>query len=104
MRFGEAAALALLLAACDGDVKGDFDNICNAAERSGAMSEADTTARAVKIAQWLQPQVKTEKARKFMAELAMLDPKKKGQALRGEAKKHGVSPCPIADVTWPGER
>jgi hypothetical protein len=100
MRF--ARALLLLGAVgCAGDVKADFEAICHATERSGAAGETDAAAKAVKTAQWLSGQLKTEQAKKFMARLAVLDAAKKGEALSAEAKRHGVSPCPIVAESWP---
>jgi hypothetical protein len=99
MRSAKACAVALLLCSC-GAAKADFDDICNAEQRSGVTGETDPTQKAVKIAMWLQGRLRTSEAKKFLSAMASVDPAQKGNLLRTEAAKHGVSPCPIADSTW----
>jgi hypothetical protein len=89
-----------LLSSCGGGVKADFDDICNAEQRAGVGSETDPAQKAVKIAMWLQKRLRTSEAKKFLGAMASVDPAQKGNLLRTEAAKHGVSPCPIADSTW----
>ena len=100
MRSARACAVALLLCSCRGGVKADFDDICNAEERAGAAGEQDPAQKAVKIAMWLQGRLRTSEAKEFLSAMAPTDPAMKGELLRKEAMKHGVSPCPIADSTW----
>ena len=100
MRSARACAVALLLCSCRGGVKADFDDICNAEERAGAAGEKDPAQKAVKIAMWLQGRLRTSEAKEFLSAMAPTDPAMKGELLRKEAMKHGVSPCPIADSTW----
>lgn len=103
------ASLALLVAttgACQrgsGDTvdpayRADFENICDAEARSGALKE-DPDARANLVATWLQPRVKTDEARRFLAGLQKLQPKEKGDALRRESARAGLQACALAE-TW----
>jgi hypothetical protein len=99
MRFAEGAVVLLAVAACTG-VKDDFDDICHAEERVELTGVSNPAEKAMKLSFWLQRRLRTSTAKDFLAKLATMDPADKGNALRAEAAKHGVSPCPIADSTW----
>jgi hypothetical protein len=100
MRFAEGLAAVLLTSACASERR-DFENLCHAHERAGLQAGDDAAARAVKISRWLAETLKTEAAKQALARLATLDPSVKARALSEVAARHGVSPCPIAAVTWP---
>ena len=101
-----AVLLLLVAAACQrgsGDsvapaYRADFENICNAEERSGALQE-DPNRRATVVATWIGPRLQTEEARTFLAGLAAMAPKEKGDALRRESARAGLASCALAE-TW----
>ncbi len=91
----------LALCACNG-AKSDFENVCNAEARSGAVGK--TSEDFNKAMSWAAANVKTDEVRTFMGKLGTLavqEPSKKSGALREEAAKAGVAPCPLAD-SWEG--
>lgn len=76
----------------------DFDNICNAPEKSGANAEKMPAEKATLIAKWLPQNIKTARAKDFMASLANAPPMGKGQQLKDAAKAAGYTgPCPMAE-------
>jgi hypothetical protein len=79
------------------DVRADFDDICNAKERSGASAEPDDSQRAMVMAKWLTGKLRTNEAKDLMASLATEDPAARPGRLRDAAKRAGVEPCPFAD-------
>jgi hypothetical protein len=79
------------------DLRADFDDICNAKERSGANAEPDESQRAMAMAKWLTGKLRTNEARELMASLATEDPAARPGRLRDAAKRAGVEPCPFAD-------
>jgi hypothetical protein len=87
---------APLLVAC-GSAKSDFDNVCNSEARVGATGKTPEDYN--KAMKWAAANVKTDEVKKFMGSLATIDPSSKAGALRQEAAKAGVSPCPLAD-SW----
>lgn len=101
-----AVVFCLLAAACQrgaGDsvapaYRTDVENICDAEARSGALKE-DPNQRAMLVAAWIGPRLQTDEARKFVAGLSPMKPKDKGDALRREAARVGLSTCPLAE-TW----
>ena len=99
MRFVKTTAAALALTACTG-VKDDFDDICHAEERVELTGVSSPAEKAMKLSFWLQKRLRTSTAKSFLAKLATMDPAQKADALKAEAAKHGVSPCPIAESTW----
>lgn len=106
MKIASALVLCLLAAACQRgsgqavapDYRADFENICNAEERSGALRE-DPNSRATHVAMWIGSRLQTDEARRFLAGLGAMPPKAKGDALREEAARIGLSACPLAE-TW----
>jgi hypothetical protein len=98
MRFANAALV--LVAAC-ASPKSDFQTFCYAHEKAGVAETDGAGDRAMKIARYLAENLKTKEAKGVLAALPTLPPSEKGKALKDAAAKHGVSPCPIADVTWP---
>jgi hypothetical protein len=78
-------------------VKSDFDNLCHAQQRSGAMGTApEDYANAMR---WADRAMRTQEARGVVGRLATMSPHDKGVFLRAEAAKVGVTPCPLAD-SW----
>ncbi|HUS66205.1 MAG TPA: hypothetical protein VMZ28_16745 [Kofleriaceae bacterium] len=106
MKIAAALVLCLLVAACQrgaGDsvapaYRTDLENICDAEARSGALQQ-DPNQRATHVAMWLGPRVQTDEARKFLAGLGAMPAKDKGDVLRREAARVGLSTCPLAE-TW----
>ncbi|MBL8952712.1 MAG: hypothetical protein JNK82_18170 [Myxococcaceae bacterium] len=99
MRFASAAAL-LLAAAC-ASPKGDFERFCGAHENAGVVAGDTPGDQAVKISKYLADNLKTPEAKQVLEKLPTLQPNEKRQALSDAAAKYGVSPCRLADVTWP---
>lgn len=81
----------------DPALKDAYENLCNAAERSGATEDMDPSERAVKIANWIKAEVESKEVLDLMGTLATMSPESRGPALRDAAKKAGVDPCPLAD-------
>ena len=98
MRFVSAA---LLLAVACASPKGDFERFCNAHENAGVIASDTPGDQAVKISQYLAENLKTKEAKDVLAALPTLQPSEKRKALSDAAAKHGISPCKLADVTWP---
>lgn len=91
-------AIAMLHCADSKAEQQDFDNICNAPEKSGANAEPNPSLKAAKIAKWLPDNIKTEKAKDFMKNLASAPPSSKGQRLKDAAKAAGYQgACPLAE-------
>lgn len=95
--------LALLLvpvAALTGcSAKGDLEKICNAEQLSGAANVADPSAKATKIAKWLQDNVRSTEGKNVFQALAMVSPADKSNVLREAAREVGYTgPCPMADA------
>jgi hypothetical protein len=87
---------ALLAVGCN-QQKSDFDNLCRAEERSG--STGKTPEDYANALRWADRAMRTQDARGVVARLDTMSPYDKGQYLRAEAAKAGVSPCPLAD-SW----
>jgi hypothetical protein len=80
------------------DVRTDFDNLCNARERSGADKEKNPSERAEKMAEYLKKTLKTEEVKKLFASLADMNPADAGPKVKAEAAKAGYTgACPIVD-------
>jgi hypothetical protein len=94
--FALFASATMVLCACGG-AKSDFENVCNAEVRSGAVGK--TSEDYNKAMSWAAANIKTSEVRTFMGTLAALEPSKKSGGLRQEAAKAGVTPCPLAD-SW----
>jgi len=100
MRFADALLLLPLLAACT-SAKDDFETFCHAHERAGIVDGDAAGDKAVKISRYLAEHLKTKEAKAVLEALPKLEPSQKRQALTEAAAKHGVTPCPLADATWP---
>ena len=106
MKIAAVALVLLAAGACQrgaGDAvapayRADLENICDAEARSGALKE-DPNQRATHVAMWLGPRVQTDEARRFLAGLGAMPAKEKGDALRRESTRVGLSACPLAE-TW----
>lgn len=92
--------LVVVLAACTSPAR-DFETFCHAHERAGVVESDAAGDRAVKISRYLAENLKTQEAKDVLGALPQLEPSQKRQALNAAAAKHGVRPCPLADVTWP---
>jgi len=78
----------------------DMDAICNCEEKSGAL-DLEEAARGFHIAQWLGQNVRSQKGRDFLAELASRGPQEKVKLLSRESSKLGMHACALA-TTWNG--
>lgn len=87
---------AVLAMGCD-PVKSDFERLCHAQERSG--STGTTPEDYANALRWADRAMRTQEARGVIAKVSTMSPYDKGQYLRAEAAKAGVSPCPLAD-SW----
>jgi hypothetical protein len=78
-------------------IKTDYDNVCNALERSGA-DKADKGERAQRIASYLTRTVKTPEVKAFLGKLPTRPPAEAGPALKKAAAAAGYTgKCPLAD-------
>ena len=78
----------------------DVENICDAEARSGALApDQDPNRRALVVARWLASRIQSEQGRQLLGSLQKLKAGAKGDALRREAERVGLSGCPLAD-TW----
>lgn len=102
--------IVLLLAALAGCQRGgdsassayraDIENICDAEARSGALApDQDPNRRAFVVARWLAGRIQTGEGRQFLGSLQKLKAAEKGDALRREAARLGLTGCPLAE-TW----
>ncbi len=83
-----------------GAYRSDMENICDAEARSGALApDQDPNRRAFVVARWLAGRIQTDEGRKFLGSLQKLEGAQKGDALRREAARVGLSACPLAE-TW----
>ena len=100
-------ASVLLVAACQSggdsvstEYRTDIENICDAEVRSGALApDQDPNRRAFVVARWLAGRIQTDDGRHFLGSLQKLKGGEKGNALRREAARVGLSSCPLAE-TW----
>jgi len=77
------------------DYAKDIENLCDSLKRSGADKE-DAEARQLLIANWLAANLKTEDSRKFLVHIQPMVGDAKAQALEDEAKRLGLTGCPLA--------
>ena len=96
MRTWTIIVAAAVACACN-PVKSDFDNLCHAQERSG--STGTTPEDYANAMRWADRAMRTQEARGVVGRLANMSSSDKGNFLRAEAAKAGVSPCPLAD-SW----
>jgi hypothetical protein len=76
--------------------------VCFARERSGADKEKDSSARAIKVASYIQKHLITDEVRKLMGELGSEFPENRGPRLKREAAKVGFTGrCPLVDDDKP---
>lgn len=90
-----AKAEAAAQPAVDPQLHDDFDKVCNARVRSGA--DASDPEASVKVAMYIQKEVKSAKVIELLQNMAAIPPAEKGTRLRAAAKAAGVDPCPLAD-------
>ncbi|HEU5055733.1 MAG TPA: hypothetical protein VFU21_04385 [Kofleriaceae bacterium] len=80
--------------------RADIENICDAEARSGALApDQDPNRRAFVVATWLPGRIRSDEGRQFLGSLQKLSGGAKGDALRREAARVGLSACPLAE-TW----
>jgi hypothetical protein len=76
----------------------DYDNVCNALERSGA-AHKPRSEKPQAIAAWLHKTLKTPEVKKLLGELPTLPPEQQGPALKKAAAEAGYTgACPIVDA------
>jgi hypothetical protein len=78
----------------------DIDNLCNAVARSKS-DQFPAGERAVPIAMWLGDTLKTDEARAFLVRIQPLNGEAKARALDDEARRVGLSGCPLS-AEWRG--
>jgi hypothetical protein len=79
-------------------IKKDYDNLCNARERSGASKEKDGNRRAELMVKYLNSALKTPEVKAFFGNLGNLPPGEVGPALKKAASDAGYKgKCPTAD-------
>lgn len=79
-------------------IKTDYDNLCNALERSGAATKSRHEKPGT-IAAWLHKTIKTAEVKKMLADLPTLAPEDQGPTLKKKAAAAGYTgACPIVDA------
>ena len=73
----------------------DINRICDVERLSGALEQPEG-ARQLAIAQWLPGALETEDAHAFLVRIGQARPRHKAAALDAEAKKAGLTDCPLA--------
>ena len=101
------AALLFFLAACtplpgaavpDGPAAKDFDALCNAEVRSGAVAVFPFSDKATTLNDWIRANVADIGVREiYFQQLPQTVSTEQGALLRSEADNYGVSSCPLAD-------
>jgi hypothetical protein len=80
-------------------IKADYDLTCNAEAKSGAAKEADKSKKAMRIATYLQSNLKTPEVKKFLGTLGSMETASRGPALKQAAAAAGYKgACPLADM------
>jgi hypothetical protein len=77
------------------DYRADIENLCDVLKRSGA-DQLEPAQRNPTIAMWLGPNIKTAAGHQFLVQIQPLQGADKAQALELEAKRVGISECPLA--------
>ncbi|MEO6774406.1 MAG: hypothetical protein ABI467_15525, partial [Kofleriaceae bacterium] len=77
------------------DYKADIENLCDVMTRSGA-DQLEPGQRNPTIAMWLGPNIKTAAGHQFLVQIQPLQGVDKALALEAEAKRVGISQCPLA--------
>jgi hypothetical protein len=76
-------------------IKADFENVCNAVERSGASKVKTRSEQANLISTWLHGHLKTPEVKKFLREL--IGPDLGGKLKKAAADAGYTGACPMAD-------
>lgn len=92
---GSAAAPAAPVGPIADDYKADIENLCDVMKRSGA-DQLEAGQRNPTIAMWLGPNIKTAAGHQFLVQIQPLQGADKANALETEAKRVGISECPLA--------
>lgn len=77
--------------------KDDVTNICFAADKAGAADIKDPSEKAIRAANFLRENVKTEKWKTWLKKSAVMSPAKRTLELQRAAKDAGLSSCPLAE-------
>ena len=79
-------------------IKADYDTVCNAPERSGALKKSESERMQV-IIDYLLKNLKTDEVRNFLGTLGTRMPNERGSALKQAAKDAGYTgSCKFADM------
>jgi hypothetical protein len=76
--------------------RADISRLCNVMHLSGA-DELAPEERVYTTANWLGNNLETQQGRDFLVTFTQAQDKDKPQTLLAEAKRVGVTPCPLAD-------
>lgn len=76
----------------------DLDNLCHAAERSGADKNPDSTMKAQIMAEWMQKNITSSDGKALFKKMAAMSSSEKSKFLLRESKSHGIADCPIATM------
>lgn len=79
----------------DGPYAADVEKICNVVARSGG-DKQEGADRNYLIATWLGANLTTPESRKFLAKIQPLVGEQKATAIEAEAKRVGLTECPLA--------
>ncbi len=113
MRLAIALFACLAFAACTPDgpkvkpgsdpaVIHDWDDVCNAWTRAGAIKEQDPEKRMALISQWVSSHVKTPQVAKALGPLSVMPMADRRAALQAAAKEDGyLDPCGLSWLPAP---
>jgi hypothetical protein len=77
---------------------GDFDALCHAEARSGAIGTFPFSDKATQLNGWIERNVNDPAVKQLYFEtMPQILSTDQGPMLRREAAEHGVDPCPLAD-------
>ena len=83
---------------CASAYKAELETICNVTSLAGTHSMAvGSEERMKKEAEYLASHLKSGDVQRLFNRLASVDPAQRGEALRAEASRYGLSKCAFAD-------
>jgi hypothetical protein len=88
-------------AAITAGYRADISRLCNVMHLSGADEQAPEE-RVYTTANWLGNNLETQQGRDYLVTFTQASDPDKPKTLLAEAKRVGVSPCPLADH-WQGQ-
>lgn len=92
-----ALTAVCLLASCT-SYRDDVGTICDAPDKIGDTSKMKPAERMAKMGKYCEENVKSEKGKALLWEMASSGRGARNKILRTEAAKVGINPCHLADM------